>query len=344
MKKNVDGINLIKILAVFLVMCIHQLGRIGFYTTIVGSSNTMTLLTILYPLLLSCVPLFLIATGYLLSERTITLSHYWKISTFLIEVAVTLLITQISLTLFNTEQAPLSFLAALTKNFSNPPYYIGLYFSLYLISPFFNHLFHSLDTKQKRLLCLICLITICAPSFINNLFSISLMESRFSHMWIVLYYFIGLMIKDFKPHLKSVHGFLILAVTGCLYATFVWFMRNGYSYDYKGVIILGYYENIFTVVASTTIFICLYSIKFQTNMIRFICRNLSKLSLTFYLISGLFSDSIAITIYPPTPLLKTNLISLLIIPFMSFILALPVALLCKCITQQIFLLLKFLHK
>lgn len=55
---------------------------------IFGTSKTIYILSMIQSITLTCVPLFLVCTGYLLSGRKITKGHYFKILYFIVEVII----------------------------------------------------------------------------------------------------------------------------------------------------------------------------------------------------------------------------------------------------------------
>ena len=65
-KRNLN-IDLIKVLAVFLVVLVHFFNRTGYYGLPSGSL-LMFFATFIWSVAMACVPLFLIATGYLMKN------------------------------------------------------------------------------------------------------------------------------------------------------------------------------------------------------------------------------------------------------------------------------------
>ena len=73
-KRNLN-IDLIKVLAVFLVVLVHFFNRTGYYGLPSGSP-LMFFATFIWSVAMACVPLFLIATGYLMKNAKYFLQIY----------------------------------------------------------------------------------------------------------------------------------------------------------------------------------------------------------------------------------------------------------------------------
>lgn len=150
-KRNLN-LDLIRCVAIFLVISVHFLLNTSFYSTVVNGKK-MFLLIVLRVIFMSCVPLFMILTGYLMNKKEPTKEYYKKIS----KVAVTYVICSLLCILFRILYKGESFsfpsvISSILK-FSGCGYawYIEMYLGLYIIIPFLNKAYNSCkDKKEKR--------------------------------------------------------------------------------------------------------------------------------------------------------------------------------------------------
>lgn len=77
------NLDVIRCIAVFEVLSIHFFLNNGFYSTIVNSFE-MYKQIFFRTFFMSCVPLFMILTGYLMSNKTLSLKYYFKISKIIV--------------------------------------------------------------------------------------------------------------------------------------------------------------------------------------------------------------------------------------------------------------------
>lgn len=75
MKKRNINIDLIKSIAVFSVISVHFFLNVGLYEIIINSSN-MYIAIFFRTLFMICVPLFIITTGYLMKDKTLSKKYY----------------------------------------------------------------------------------------------------------------------------------------------------------------------------------------------------------------------------------------------------------------------------
>lgn len=288
LNKRVIGVDLVKIIAAMLVIIIHHLGGIGFYKTPFGSKG-MVISTFIHMVSLSCVPLFLVATGYLLSERTITKKHYIKFLDFILEVLLIFAAGEIMALLLRGEINFQLWLSGMKHLLKEPPYYIGLYISTYLMSPFYNILFKNITDKQKHFLIIILIFVISIPNVLNKVIGSVFFDTRPINVWSTMYYFLGLYIRYFRPKLKRCQSFLIFIILNISYVFIVSRVLRNTTFSY----LLGYYENVFTVLITASIFLVVYSVDFGNIFIKRIIVFLSGATMSFYLGSSIYSDSMA---------------------------------------------------
>lgn len=166
-----DSVNVIKSLGAILVMLIHCCFEIGFYESNVNTP-LMFLLIFIYNILLSCVPIFFSMTGYLSIYKPLNLKHYigwfkYYIPYVLINLFVFFyyIVTKI---IVNSVQFPSSLLQSFSVYLNG---YMSCFFGLYILAPFLNKLWGSLDGYNKIGLLFALLILTIIPSVTGMMFT-----------------------------------------------------------------------------------------------------------------------------------------------------------------------------
>lgn len=315
------GIDIIKVLASIFVIIIHHFISVGYYGLQMGSGKEMYLATVIQAFGLTAVPLFLICTGYLLSKKKISKDYFSSLIYFLIEVLVIYCFVSFFQMLNTDNFSMLLFIKTLIKNILSPKYYVGLYISLYLIAPFLNRLFFSLEDKEKYILDLVLIFTISLPTLLNNIPHINFFDTKPTAVWAILYYFIGLNFRHFSPKFNKKMCVFFMFFFSMFFSFLVNHILAGKTYKY----IFGYYEGIFTVILSVLIFMSIYNVDVKNNNLKKILKSLSSYTLIFYIFGEIVSDKIAIDILfsngKPTSLLSSFPSKVLL----SIVLTLPIA-------------------
>ncbi|MDE8071947.1 acyltransferase family protein [Erysipelothrix rhusiopathiae] len=322
MKKRSYGLDLLKFFAAAMVIAVHHFNTIGFYNIKYTGGKTMYLATSIYIITLTCVPLFLISTGYLLQGRKIEKKHFTKILYFLIEVALIYLLGILVSLLMNDNFTLLNWVKIWIKSLLNPAYYIGLYFSIYLVSPFLNRFFISLSDKEKNLFMIVLIVCISLPIALNKVFHISFFDTRPSAIWSVMYYFVGLYIYHFQPHIKYKKLFLILILNSIIYGLIISHYRVGNTYEH----VMGYYQNPFVLINAYLITVGLYKVQINNFILKKGISILSSMTLSFYILSGLYSDRLAMTFINLKGTLLFDMWTIIPKIFLSIIFSLPIGL------------------
>ena len=204
-KRNLN-IDLIKVLAVFLVVLVHFFNRTGYYGLPSGSP-LMLFATFIWSVAMACVPLFLIATGYLMKNA----KYSKKFFTNLLRVVGYYAAAVMVLTITDKQAYGFGLIRVFFENlftFNHYSWYVNMYIGLYLMSPMLNAAFESLKTKKNQLIAIGgCLFLVTAPmtlavfdSFLGMQVPDYLRKAAPNHwvvIWPFLYYFIGMFIRKY---------------------------------------------------------------------------------------------------------------------------------------------------
>ena len=275
-RKYCYGLDIIRVIAMFLVISVHATTFYGFESQgvyshaafFVGMSRFISY---------ACVPLFIMLTGYLNSNQTPSLKFYVKIIRILIEF----FICGVVIFIFNrvylkSEYSFLEFVSDMI-DLSYPQYswYIAMYVGLFLIAPFFNYIIKAINGKQKIMFSIILLLVFSMPNITD--------------WWIsaypIMYYFFGAFIKDIKFRIKRI--WLILIILACSATQVLVFMypiipRYGPSN----------HMNLGCVIITTAIFLLFKDLcgESRKTPVTKALRTVANASLSTYLVSEIFES------------------------------------------------------
>lgn len=325
------SVDLAKVVGMMLVVGVHFLYKIGYYEKLMGGP-TMSVMNIVYIVLMTCVPLFLIATGYVLSTRTFGLAHYKKLLPLLINILVISFFASILRGIrVGDVEIPSIFDYYVNLLFYEPNYYISLYINLYILAPLLNLGYSAIPKDRQLHFILVLVLIISMPRFFNYNLGIQFFEYRYILAFPILYYFIGLYIKDCKSQYRGTTKLLIILLSGSLYSIFQSYYRFGLVHDR----IFGNYENIFIVVAAAFLFSLIVNIEIKSDLSKKMLVSFSAVTLSIYIIAPVFSDIIVDKMLPTYPNLLLSSYKILIAMVLSPMIVYPFGLVINQITQCI---------
>ncbi len=295
------GIDIVKILAVFLVVCIHFFLYSGFYYTPINDTSYYPLIAFRW-ISYTCVPLFMISTGYLMKNKTLSAKYY----TGLIKIIVLYLVVSIICIHFRQNQFNEEFDAWKTLkgffefNNANYGWYVNYYISIFLMIPFLNLAFNGLDSKWKKLVLVvtITLITVFARSLFLGFDKdnqIRLFPDYLNGMWPIAYYFVGAYLRDYSPKKKLVPKLIAAAV---LVGTVIFITLSSYQHSLDNTeyeqhfasLHFNDYSSYPVFIIAVCIFFLLYDIKSQNKIVKKVLRTISDTTLVTYMISYIFDQ------------------------------------------------------
>ena len=288
-KKRLDGLDIIRTLAIILVFVSHYMSvYVKHYLEEGIGSGRWFLFTGVRYLMILCVPLFLLLTGYLQTYRKPDRHHYSSIipvmiSWLVISFASTFLMRKIN------GPGNVSTLKAILKIFDfsfGYTWYVEMYLCLFLVLPFINILLDHLTQKQfvGLLITVIALTGLydLTRSFIVAGSYLTITPFRFVESYCITYYLIGAYIRRYKPKantliciavaLSTLALEVFLNYVGGKGAEYAWWMFHSYS-------------NVTHIVVSSCIFMALYRIEDLPRALSFPFREISACSFEMYLIS-----------------------------------------------------------
>ena len=316
--KRFVGIDIIKILAAFLVVSIHFFLYSGFYSEPIDESSEM--IPILFRWIsYNCVPLFMIVTGYLMKNKTVSKKYYLGLTKIaVIYVVISVICAVFDHLHYGKEFTPWTFVRGLFM-FSDAPYswYVEYYICLFLLIPFINLAFNSLKSKKHQLILTVTalLLTAFARSFFIGLerdTQIQVLPDYFSSAYPIAYYLAGAYIRENPPKrsIKNKLMFLmgLLLVLG--WSTVTTYYDSTVNADGNYVFTSWHYNDYGTwpvFLASLFIFLLLFDISSKNKVVIRILRILSEATLGCYLISYVFDNSYYVTFVAQYPTMAERL-------------------------------------
>lgn len=320
-KPRFVGIDIVKILACFLVVCIHFFLYSGFYSEPITQEFGQTAIYFRW-IAYCCVPLFMITTGYLMKNKTLSKKYYLGI----LRVLILYLVISVICYIFDHHHYPNKydiyggynpwvFIRGLFM-FSDAQYawYVEYYVTIFAIIPFLNLAFNSLKNKTQRfaLTATVCLLSIVSQSlFIGfNLDNqIKLLPGYFTRCYPIAYYFIGAFIREYPPAPKlmnKLYCFIIYAVslTWMSSSTFQQSVAN----TMENSIMKSWHYNDYgswpVAVCSTALFLILFDIRSNNKVLGKILKFISESTFSCYLISYIFDTVFYTTIVGTYPTMQ----------------------------------------
>ena len=276
--KRIIGLDIIRALAVLLVVSVHFFKNTHYYETdVVGMS--MRIQFILRNFCMCCVPLFFLLTGFLNNKKNYDKKFFKGLLNIIIiwlfySTIEFLVKNYMNHTIFNVSIK--DFIFSLTSfKACDYSWYIETYIGLYLLTPLLNRGFESFDTKSKKIITLIIfcisILPIFANVFLENLIHI---PSSWTCLYILAYYFLGKSIAYFKPVFNKKNLITLLIFNLLLLLL-------------SAKIVSINYDTLFIVTEALLIFLIFYDVNLKNKLAQKIITFFSKYSLDIYLASSL---------------------------------------------------------
>ena len=209
MKERKLNIDILKCIAIVFVVGVHFFLHTNYYGRSF-SFKSIFLSSFIWMILMTCVPLFIMTTGYLMKDKTYSETYFIK----LLPVIGIYALAAAVYTFFDMRVVNEDYLGKLFENifsFSHYAWYVNLYIGLYLLIPFLNAGFNSLTSRKNQVvvLAILVLLTIVPPtlSLLNNneqnfLILPHLIPDYWKGLWPITYYLLGAFLVSSKKKLS----------------------------------------------------------------------------------------------------------------------------------------------
>ncbi|MBR3220330.1 acyltransferase family protein [Candidatus Saccharibacteria bacterium] len=308
-KDRSPTLDIIRIFATFCVIAVHFFLNCGLYNRPVQGEWMLLAITV-RSFFMICIPLFLMLSGYLLSDKITFNKKYLK---RILPIIATYLIAGLACWIYRwcwkNEAFSLSGTLLSIFNYGASPYgwYIEMYIGLFLLIPFLNIFYKSLKTiKRQRMLLLVLFTIAILPSVISvygfnepNWWSAATGSDsyyRFVPTWwqtpqiaFIFYYLMGCYLKQRPLKFKNYQYLLMIGGLTVLAGLYSFWRNHGENFTGGP---WSDYNSIFT--ASLAILIFNYFLKLRyreyRKTTRAVLKYLSGLCLGTYLVSWIFDQ------------------------------------------------------
>lgn len=319
-RKRDRNADLIRCVAVYSVLSVHFLLNSGFYSVPVTGTD-MLVMCMVRSLFMTCVPLFLLLTGYLMSHKTLSRRYYrgiWKTVEIYVLASIACLLFK-KFWLENDVTVKTAALDILDFDGANYAWYIEMYIGLFLMIPFLNLAYNGLKSKREKQVLVWTMIAITMlPKLLNNFDfrtpgwwgnpSVStkydpLVPGFFTAMYPVTYYFIGAYLREFgcggrdvegaraeKLWLRRTVNLLLLLLAIAVFGCYNFWRSDGGSFVWAANSTWGG-ENLITAYLEFSLLLSLRLDRLP-RALQAIMTCISKISLGIYLISWIFDKLI----------------------------------------------------
>jgi len=294
------SLDVVRILACCLVCFVHFFLRAEYYY-LPASGVKYFLWTVVRCLCITCVPVFLLLTGYLTGKKKASLDYYLGIENKLwVYLIVSLLC--IWYTRYHDE-IPIKFREILNFNAPSYAWYFEMYLGLFMLIPFLALLWRSLGSRKKKLLLVISLIVLTtAPSLLNIVnidepgwFSqptlsnsyVQIIPDWWRGIYPLTYYFIGAYLKEYPLRISTARKFILLVLVLVFSGGFCFYRNRG------GIFVWGPWND-WGGFCTMAVSVVLFSLISDTDMnslpapLRLVLSKLSDYTFCAYLISWMF--------------------------------------------------------
>lgn len=296
--KRLANIDVLKTLALLCVIGVHFFFNAGFNDT---NLNDAPALEGYFAMFLRnacsiCVPIFLIASGFLLRNKKITAVYFAGILKIIIVYIGVCIITCLYRIYFMHESFTFLDGIWMSTGFWGNKYawYVEMYLGLFLIAPFLNAMFDGLGTRRNRTAFLVVmLIVVMLPSQVN--FAEPILPDWWTDRFFpVMYYYLGVYMREYKPRLCPAQCFGAYAVWVAACALFnyaVCMTMQGGVFGWREYTD---WDSIQNVLASYFIFAAFQQMKMERmpKRVAGLFRHLAESTLAAYLLSWLFDNAL----------------------------------------------------
>lgn len=322
------SIDLIKCFAIFFVIGQHFFIANTYFLFVEYKGGAIFIQNIILEICRMAIPLFIITTGYLNNHIDFNKSFFWSFLKVLFTYILYSILTLLYRRYYLNETFSFIDDLILILSFKAIPYgwYVEMWIGLFLISPFINRFFSSIEGKNIKKLIIILFCLTALPLFLNRK-GFDIFPDFWISLWPLLYYIIGKYINKYNVSIsKKTIFFLPFIFLINPIANIIIPGTHSY-YNFTG-------DYLLMVPTSLIFFILCLQINLNNSFLKKIIKKISILSFDIYLCCWIFDS-----LYYPI-LKKNNFISQSQFGYW-FIIIVPIVLFSSLLfSQLIFFILK----
>lgn len=238
------------------------------------------------------VPLFLMLTGYLNANKTLSRSYYRGLIRVLAAyVAYSLLTIFFRQYYLNDHQSLWEWTHAVLK-FEAIPYawYIEMWIGLFLLTPFLNILYKGIPNRKHKQVLILTLVLLSLMASFCNRYDLKVWPAFWEKTFPLAYFFLGSYIREYRPKIDWRKGVLLILGIAALNPLFNILLIHGRPMLQP----FGGTETPLTFIIAFCVFLLLYERDVKHVFSKRMLAKVSLLSLDMYLVSYMFDA----TFYP----------------------------------------------
>lgn len=301
--KRLNGIDAVRTAAILFVIVLHAISLSG----ILDGARTWQWSLALYirQLTVSCVPLFLMLSGYLQRKKTFSLSYYRGIIPLYLSYFVisALCMAAYAIVGYAGGNMDLTLVTALYKilNFSANGYawYFEMYLGLFMLIPFLNMIYGSIGTKRGKLILIgtLAFLTLLPDTIAGfspyydgsgSTVALNIIPDFFKAMYPITFYYIGSCIAEFQPKLSRTKKRLAVLAAPLLPAVLIALythLRGGYAwYLFNG------FQTVTVAITALAVFVALYDLEIRSTALQKGFSTVAICTFEMYLFSYLWDN------------------------------------------------------
>lgn len=210
---RICGLDLIHVVAIFFVIAGHFFVLHTSLMSVPFNDLCLFVQATLKDIFCVGVPLFIMLTGYLNSNKPPTRKYYKGMLRVLVAYLVFSIITILFRKYYIGED--LTWLQWTMKilDYSAIPYawYIEMWIGLALLTPFLNYMYKAIPSKNQKLLLLASLFVMTSLPDLFNRYGMYLVPAYFAKAaYPLLFYFAGTFIREYQPRIKHWQGWALV--------------------------------------------------------------------------------------------------------------------------------------
>lgn len=283
---RIIGLDLIRSFAILFVIAGHFFVLNTPFRSTTFDGISMFIQALFNPLFQTGVPLFLLLTGYLNTNKTVSNRYYKGCVRVLVAYFFFSVITILFRKYYLHED--LSWLKWVLKifDFSAIPYawYIEMWIGLFLLTPFLNMMYKAIPTQRQKQILILTLYVMTALPDLFNRYGLHLVPGFWASCYPLTFFFAGSYIHEYRPRVDSWKLWLIMLLLCMINPVFNVLLVHNHTL----IQIAGGPWGVFGTVVAIAFFLLFYQTDFKSPMLRKSLTKISLLSLDMYLCCYIF--------------------------------------------------------
>lgn len=283
MKQREIGLDIIKALATLFVVCAHFYLSCKYYQYPIASNKMYVMTTVRWGFM-TAVPLFLLTTGYLKGNKTVSKAHYMSLVPILVAYII---LCSVRMIVENAVYGQIHTLSSAVKNLLNYncAWYVGMYIGLMLICPFLNMIWKACGKKEHIILVASLIIITMMYPLVNYVF-----PSYFQPLYPITYYFMGIYLKEYRPKVNKTLLVIVFGVSILVTSGITIIKSAGGPFNGGTLAIIDNGQNDITIaIAAVCIFLFFYDINVKNKIVSTLITSASNCSLEIYMLQAAFN-------------------------------------------------------